>query len=350
MTEPLKNQFQARGLVAPGLELVLFGLAKPSHLCIILLMLPKVMLAPLSGVSDLSFRLISREHGAKFCFFEMLDSNALVYDHPANRRLIATHKKDVPIAGQLVGADPYKLLDAAEKLMSLVKISFLDINSACPAKKVVKKGAGAALLNDPNGLGRIVNRLSSRLPIPVTIKLRTAFSNTDKKDTAKIARICEANGASVIFIHGRTRAQGYAGEIDYKSIRMVKESVKIPVYGSGDILSPVLAKKMFDETGCDGILVARGALGNPWIFQDIETYLSGGKLPESRSLSLKKRTLNKHLSYLRKYKQATHENKMGIMGKVAMWYLKGLPNATRIRARICRVGSHAELKRIIESI
>ena len=275
----------------------------------------------MSGITDLPFRLISRGLGAKHCFFEMIDAKATVYNNQASSRSLKTLKKDSPIAAQLLGGDPCVMLDAAEKLTTLVDISFLDINSACPAKKIIKKGAGAALLNDTATLGKIVEKLSSKLRIPITVKLRTGFNKRDIKACVKTAKICQTNGASIVFIHGRTSSQGYYGDIDYESIKAVKVALKIPVFGSGNILNPFMAKKMLDETGCDGILVARGALGNPWIFKDIENYLKKGKTLKRPTLAAKKKVLKKHLAYIEKYNDMTDSNKAGFMGRVTKWYL-----------------------------
>lgn len=310
----------------------------------------KIFLAPLSGVSDLAFRLISREFGAKLCFFEMIDSSSLAHSHSLSMRRLKTLRKDRPIAAQLLGSDPSVLLDAAQKLLSIVDVSFLEINSACPVRKVLKKKAGAYLLQDPKQLGRITKKLSSNLSIPITVKLRTGLNKRDPKEAVKIAMTCQSNGASKVFIHGRTAQQAYAGEVDYESIKAVKDALKIPVFGSGNILDPILAKKMFDETGCDGILVARGAFGNPWIFKDIENYLKNGRIAKKPKLAAKKRVLKKHLSYIKKYKEARLSNQMGLMGKVAMWYLKGISNASRIRDQIHRTRSYEELNKLIDSI
>lgn len=310
----------------------------------------KIYLAPMSGVTDLSFRLVSRKLGALHCFFEMLDAKSVVYNHPQNRRLLKTLAKDSPLAAQLVGADPSVMLDAAEKLLSFVDLSFLDINSACPAKKIIKKGAGSALLKNTTRLGKIIKKLASKLQIPVTVKLRTGFSKRDIKESVRTAKICQANGASIVFIHGRTMSQGYSGDIDYESIKATKIALKIPVFGSGNIFNPLMAKKMLDQTGCDGILVARGALGNPWIFKNIENYLKNGQTAKPLSLSIKKKVLKGHLAYIEKYKDMRQTNKMGFMGKVTMWYLKGLFNATRIREQICKVSSYKELIDLIEHV
>jgi len=286
-------------------------------------MKPKIYLAPMSGITDLPFRLISREFGAELCFFEMLDAKITLYGHPASRRPLKTIDQDTPIAAQLVGSDPCVMLDAAEKLTTLLDLSFLDINSACPVKKIIKKGAGAALLHNTATLGKIIHALSSRLPIPVTVKLRTGFDKRDIKQCVNTAELCEANGASMIFIHGRTRSQGYSGIIDYESIQAVKDAVRIPVMGSGNIFAPLMAKKMLDETGCDGFLVARGALGNPWLFRNIEHYLQTGETLNKPALEVREKVLAKHLAYIEKYNDMTDSNKAGYMGKVKKWYLKG---------------------------
>ncbi|MCX5716619.1 MAG: tRNA dihydrouridine synthase DusB [Candidatus Omnitrophica bacterium] len=311
---------------------------------------PKVYLAPMSGITDLPLRLMSRKFGAEQCFFEMLHSNSIIYGHPKNGRIIKTLKKDRPIAAQLLGADTGAMFEAAQKLLTLVDISFLDINSACPAKKVVKKGEGAALLQNRARLGRIIKKLSSNLDLPVTVKLRTGYSMRDVAECVKTAKLCEDKGASTVFLHGRTRSQGYSGDIDYESIRAVKKALKIPVFGSGNIFNPVMAEKMFVETGCDGILVARGALGNPWIFKDIRQYLKTGRLPRARNLSVKIKALKEHLDYINKYNDIKGSRKTGIMGRVAMWYLKGFPNASKVRGMIFRQRSYNELINLINSV
>ena len=309
-----------------------------------------VFLAPMSGCTDLAFRLIAREYGAKFCFFEMLDSNALTHGHKKTLGILKTSKSDRPIAAQLLGRDPIRMLDAAQKLLDVVNVSFLDINSACPAKKVIKKGAGASLLKTPHTLFKIVSKLSSELPIPVTVKLRIGYSKKDLKGIIDIAKECEKSGASSLFVHGRTRLDGYMGDIDYKAIKTIKNSLKIPVFGSGNIFTGQLAKKMFRETGCDGILVARGALGNPWIFKNIESYLKKGKIQKEITLRSKKRTLKKHLSYIKKYKESKGESKLGFMRKVAMWYLKSTPYASKTRLKITMAKTYRELADLIESL
>ena len=313
-------------------------------------MKPKIYLAPLSGITDLSFRLLSRKFGVEHCFYEMLDARALLYEHPRNGRLLKTTENDTPLSAQLLGKEPSIMLEAAEKLIALVKITSIDINSACPAKKILKKGAGAALLKNKTRLGNIIKKLSSNLRIPVTVKLRAGYDRIDVKECVKTAKLCQTNDASTIFMHGRTALQGYSSDVNYESIRAVKEALTVPVFGSGNILNPFMGKKMFDETGCDGILIARGALGIPWIFKNTETYLKNGSNTKTLNLSTKKKILKLHLAYIEKYKELGPAHKMGFMGKVAMHYVKGLPSARRIREWICSIRSYGELINIIDAV
>ncbi|MCX5667159.1 MAG: tRNA dihydrouridine synthase DusB [Candidatus Omnitrophica bacterium] len=295
-----------------------------------------VLLAPMAGCTDLPFRLIAREHGAKFCFYEMVDSNSLIYHRHKTYGNLKTDKKDLPIAVQLLGSDPAGMLEAAERLLGLVSVSFIDVNCACPAKKVIKKRSGAHLLRDTPRLYDILQRLTTELPLPVTIKIRTGFDKKDDGQIVEMVKHCEDIGVSAIFVHGRLKTQGYAGGVDYGAIKKIKDAVRIPVFGSGNIFSGESARLMFDETGCDGILVARGALGNPWIFNRIEEYLNTGKTPEEIPLAEKKKALKKHLDYINQYKSISAYGKAGFMRKVAIWYLKSIPSASNLRARITR--------------
>lgn len=307
-----------------------------------------VVLAPLSGCSDLAFRLIARECGAKLCFFEMVDAHSLISPNPKKFEILKTLEQDTPIAGQLLGAEPQIMLDAAHIMLDHVQISFLDINSACPVKKVIKKHAGAALLNTPEQLARILNTLSSSLSLPITVKLRSGYTKTDLDSLVRLAQVCQDNGASALFVHGRTRDQGYSGHVDYASIRAIKHVVTIPVFGSGDIFTPQLAKQMLTETGCNGVLVARGAFGNPWLLQQIETYLKNGTIPLSISLSVRKQVVKRHLAYIQQYKSCTPSGKVGFMRKVTMWYLKSFPQASKLRGQVSTLPSYEALQKFID--
>ncbi len=303
-----------------------------------------VFLAPLSGCTDLSFRLISREHGAGFCFFEMIDSNSLIHNHPKTQTMLKTNKKDWPIAAQLLGSDPTVMTESAQRLSEILDLSFIDINAACPVKKVLKKKSGAYLLKDVKLLSKIINKMSKNLKLPITVKIRIV---EDIKQSIHISKKCEDSGASCIFVHGRTQREGYRGIPNYSAIRDIKKNVKIPVFGSGNILTPELAKKMFVVTNCDGILVARGALGNPWIFKDIK---NNRKPSKAIAMSLKKKTLKKHLSYIEKYKETKLPAKIGLMRKVAMWYLKSLFHASKIRREICFCKNYEDLIGLIDKV
>ncbi len=308
-----------------------------------------VFLAPLAGCSDLALRLICREHGAQFCFFEMIDANSLIHNRQRSLRLIKTLETDMPIAAQLLGRDPEILLEAAERLISLVNITFLDLNCACPVRKVVRRKTGAYLLTDQDVLSKIIKKLSAALPIPITAKIRIGYAKKDLKEISETAKLIAHSGASAIFVHGRTKTQGYSGEVDYESIKAVKDAVRIPVFGSGNIFNPQLAKKMFEESGCDGILVARGALGKPWIFKDIETYLNG-RNPASISMPERKATLKKHLEYLDRYKEVKDAVKIGFMRKVALWYLKQFAHSARVRGGICSVKNYSAMLELIDNL
>jgi len=298
-----------------------------------------IFLAPLAGCADLSFRLVARELGARFCFYEMVDSNALLYQKEPRRDILKTHPKDHPIAAQLLGSEPERMLEAAKRLLSLVTPEFLDINAACPAKKVLKKRCGAYFLKEPSNLYKIIEKLSANLTLPITVKLRIGYNLFDPDHIISIAKNCQKSGAAALFVHGRTMKQRYSGKVNYEAIKAVKDNTTIPVFGSGDILSQELAQKMFDQTGCDGILVARGAMGNPWFFCN--------KKP-----SIKERldTLNRHLSYLEKYKETRATAKLGLMKKAVMWYLKEFANAHEFRNRINGCKSIEEIRACVSKI
>lgn len=311
-----------------------------------------VFLASLAGCADLSFRLIAREHGAGFCFYEMSDSNSLVRSsrHKTDD-MHQLHPKDLPIAAQLLGTDPEIMLKAAIVILTMNEhISFLDINAACPVNKVIKKKSGAYLIKEPEKLYRILDELSSSLPIPITVKLRTGYLKRDEERIARIAKKCEESGARAIFVHGRTREQIYSGDVDHASIKAIKESVKIPVIASGNIFTAENAKEMLDLTGCDGVLVARGAFGNPWIFKQIESYLKDGVLLPRPTFEEKMKILKKHVQYIEKYKLLPPRTKVGFSRKVANWYLKNFKRAAILRNEVCHAQSFEELFLLLDRI
>jgi tRNA-dihydrouridine synthase B len=309
-----------------------------------------VLMSPMSGCSDLAFRLIAREQGAKFCYYEMIDANSLVYKSQDDSKILKTTAKDRPIAAQLVGGDPKNMLLAAKRLLALIKPQYLEINAACPVKKVVSKKGGAYLLKDPPRLLKIVKSFVAEFDLPITMKIRTGYHVADIPTLIKTVVKCQKAGIAAIVIHGRTRDQGYSGDIDYAAIKVVKGAVEIPVIGSGNIFNHNMAKKMFDETGCNGVVVARGGLGNPWIFNDIANYLKSGKLPSEVPWSTKKKVLLKHLGYIRKFKEPGPEPRVGFMRKIAIWYIKAIPDAGKLRNKITLADSYDQMLEIIEGI
>jgi nifR3 family TIM-barrel protein len=309
-----------------------------------------IFLAPLAGTADLSFRLIARECGASFCFFEMIDANSLLHQNTETLNILKIHPNDQPIGGQLLGSDPAMMVDAAHKLLHHAPIRILDINSACPVKKIIKKGCGAHLLTKPDRLIAVIKALTNALPIPITVKLRVGFDSIDTHKILHIAKQCEDAGAQALFVHGRTREQAYRGAVSYETIKAIKDTVTIPVFGSGNILSVHLAQAMFDQTGCDGILVARGAFGNPWILNDIAQYRNKRTIPEERSILEKILLLKRHLAYMEELCDLGETGKIGFMRKVAQWYLHGFPKARQVRNEITHIPDYHSLRTLIDTI
>jgi len=310
-----------------------------------------VILAPMAGCTDLSLRLIARENGARFAFFEMIDSNSIIYGNSKKTlSILKSVEKDNPIAAQILGEDPAGMLKSARRILEISRPVFVDINAACPVKKAVRKKAGAYLVKHPEKLYEMIRLLASSLPVPVTVKLRSGYAERNPEETAAIAKNCESNGASAIFIHGRTRDQGYAGEVDYGSIRAAKDSVKIPVIGSGNIFTPEKAKQMMDDTACDGVLVARGGLGNPWLARDIEEFLLHGRrrlpVPPGERID----TLKRHLAYIDRYRDGGASGRVGFMRKTALWYIKHFTRSARLREKISLVKSYEKMIELLDDL
>ena len=305
----------------------------------------------MAGCTDISLRLIARENGAKFAFFEMVDSNSIIYGN--SRKTLSILKsvpEDNPIAAQLLGEDPAGMLKSAKRILEVSQPVFMDINAACPVKKAVRKKAGAYLVKQPEKLYEIIKTLASALPVPVTVKIRSGYAERNLKVISDIAKNCESSGASAIFIHGRTREQGYAGEVDHESIRAVKDSVKIPVIGSGNIFTPESAKLMMDETACDGVLVARGGLGNPWLASDIEEFLLHGRLQKIVEPENRIDTLKRHLGYIDRYRDSSPSGKVGFMRKTALWYIRHFTKSARLREKISLVKSYEKMIELLDSL
>ena len=223
-----------------------------------------VFLAPMAGVTDLPFRILCKEMGCGLVYSEMVSAKGILYDNKNTTELLEVDPKERPVAVQLFGSDP-EILGAMAKKIEDYPIDIIDVNMGCPAPKIVKNGEGSCLMKTPELVGKIVRSLVESQKKPVTIKFRKGFDE-EHINAVEIAKIAEANGASAVAVHGRTREQYYSGKADWDIIRQVKEAVKIPVIGNGDVTSAESADAIMRETGCDGVMIGRGAQGNPWIF------------------------------------------------------------------------------------
>lgn len=305
-----------------------------------------VMLAPLAGISDSSFRLICREFGASFTFLEMINARAISFKNKKTKKMLFHAPNDTPIGVQLLGCELPYILKAMD-VLEPYDFDLLDFNAACPVKKVCRRGEGASLMKDPQKLKNILETIVRRWQKPVTIKIRSGWDK-DSQNAVEIAQCAQDAGLSAVFIHGRDRNQFYKGTVDYRIIASVKKNVQIPVIASGDIWSASYAQKMFDETGCDGILVARGALGNPWIFQEINSYLNQQPAFPLPTIPEIIATLRKHLEL----SIAEHGEKNGValMRKFVGWYFKAKPCVRPLRQKANSVKTKQEFMDLLDSI
>ena len=302
-----------------------------------------VILAPMAGVTDLPFRLLCREQGAGMVVTEMVSAKAILYGNKNTDKLLMVQPEERPAAVQLFGSDP-EILGAMAKKIEEYPIDIIDVNMGCPAPKIVKNGEGSCLMKTPELVGKIVRSLVESQKKPVTIKFRKGFDE-EHINAVEIAKIAEANGASAVAVHGRTREQYYSGKADWDIIKEVKAAVQIPVIGNGDIFTPQDAKNLLEHTGCDAIMVGRGAQGNPWIFKRILHYLKTGELlPEPTAQERVEKAL-RHSQMLIAYKGEY----IGIreMRKHMAWYMKGLPGAAELRGKLNYAETMAEMKALL---
>ncbi len=279
-----------------------------------------LVLSPMAGISDLPYRLINRSFGCGLAFTEMISASALAFNNPNTSKKLSTSAEDTPLGLQLLAGDP-ELLKRALDIVSGHGFDLIDFNSACPVKKVASRGKGAGLLRDPLKFERLLKVIIANTDLPVTVKIRSGWDSTSV-NAVEMARRAQGTGVSAVFIHGRTRSQRYSGNVDYNIIREVKESIDIPLIASGDALSPTLIKKLFDETGCDGVAVARGGLGNPWIFRETSGLLKNGKIPPGPDVHELVRVMKEH--FLANI--AFSGERVGIIQfrKFFAWYTRGM--------------------------
>lgn len=307
-----------------------------------------VCLAPMAGVTDLPYRLLCKEQGCGLVYTEMISAKAVYFNNKNTNLLMQIDEKERPVAMQLFGCDPDLMAEMAKKIVDEhSQIDIIDINMGCPVPKVVNNGEGSGLMKQPQLVGEIVKKVSRAIPIPLTIKIRKGFDDY-LINAVEIAKIAEANGAAAVGVHGRTREQYYSGKADWDIIRQVKEAITIPVLGNGDVFTPEDAKAMLHETGCDGILIGRGAQGNPWLFKRIIHYLESGDLLPLPTLQEIVEMIQRHMAMLCAYKGeyiAIRE-----MRKHISWYTKGLPGSANLRRSINQLESLEAIEDKLEEL
>lgn len=302
-----------------------------------------LFLAPMAGITDRPFRMICKEMGADVLITEMVSTRGLFYDDQKTRKLLEIGDEEHPIGVQLFGNDPEFFSHAAKKIRDF-NFDFININMGCPTPKIVKNGDGCALMKVPDLAARIIEYTVRASENPVSIKIRKGWDESSV-NAVEFARMAEKSGASQVFVHGRTRESFYSGKADWDIIRRVKEAVGIPVIGNGDVFSPQDAKAMLEKTGCDGVMIGRGALGNPWIFREVKYFLKTGRQLPPPEMEEKLETILLHMDRAIDF----YGERLGVleMRKHIGWYLKGLPNSAAVKRAIQEEKDPRQIKHML---
>ncbi len=303
-----------------------------------------LVLAPMAGVTDLSYRKLCKEQGCGLVVTEMVSAKAILYKNRNTQELLRIRDEERPAAVQLFGSDAGIMGEIAQ-VVSEGNCDLIDVNMGCPVPKIVNNGEGSALLKEPKKVEAILTAMVKRSKKPVTVKIRKGF-NDASVNAVEIAKIAEGCGVAAVAVHGRTREQFYSGKADWEIIRQVKEAVSIPVIGNGDVISGESALKMRQTTGCDGVMIGRGAQGNPWIFAELLEYDKTGVVPKRPAPEVIRETMLRHARLLMEYKN----DYIGIreMRKHVAWYTKGMKDSAKLREEINHVETYHELEQLLQ--
>ena len=304
-----------------------------------------LILAPMAGVTDLPFRLLCKEQGAALCCMEMVSAKGIMYNNKNTESLLTVDERERPVSLQLFGSDP-EIMGAMAAKIEHRNFDILDINMGCPVPKVVNNGDGSALMKNPVLAGKIIESMVKAIDKPVTVKIRKGFDD-EHVNAVEMAHVAQESGAAAVAVHGRTREQYYSGKADWSIIADVKEAVSIPVIGNGDILDAKDVIAMYEQTGCDGFMIGRGAQGNPWIFHQILHYFETGELIGKPPMEEMIKTMLRHAKMQIEFKG----DYLGIreMRKHAAWYTAGYKGASKLRGQINDVESYEDLEALFDS-
>ena len=302
-----------------------------------------LILAPMAGVTDLPFRLLCKEQGAGLLCMEMVSAKAIMYKNKNTEELMAIDERELPVSLQLFGSEPDIISSIAHQIEDR-PFDILDINMGCPVPKIVNNGEGSALMKNPKLAGEIIEKTARAIKKPLTVKIRKGFDD-EHVNAVEMARIAEASGAAAVAVHGRTREQFYSGKADWDIIRQVKEAVSIPVIGNGDLLSAQDVIAMYEQTGCDGFMIGRGAQGNPWIFSQVLSYFETGKVAEKPTFEEVAEMMLRHARMMLEFKGEY----TGIreIRKHGAWYTAGYPNSAKLRVMINEVETYEQLEELL---